>query len=425
MAITESWLSKVQSTATLPGFTAYRQDRVDGRQGGGVLVLVKSSMIQWEANLELATPNVQAVGCGIQLGRKPLGVLCVYRAPNTTPGEDMELLQIVQETVAKFQRFIIIGDFNLPEITWSTGYAPHGSPGEAYLEWIQERALVQHVSQATRHRGQQRPSLLDLAFTRYAADVSSIQCEEPLGKSDHEVLRLTIEARYNKEEDSLRRCYGRVNQEELLIAARSRNWYPESPEPTVHDRWDHIKRELIMLTERFAPLEPRKNRNRPLWCNRSIDRAIQARRRSWGRYKLYGTHQAWCAYKRSRNLAQGLQRSSKYRFESKLAKDVKQNPKRFYAYVQSNARTRESVGVLDTPGGGKAQSDQDKAATLLTFFKSVYRNPASTQFQEAQGTSPVPAISEIAFSESDVFRELNTLKKHKSAGLDGIHPADS
>ena len=423
VAITESWLNKAQSNATLPGFTAYRQDRVDGRQGGGVVVLVKSGLIQWEANLALATPNIQVVGCGIQLGRVPFGVLCVYRAPSTTPDEDRELLLIMQGTLAKFQRFIIIGDFNLPEITWSTGYAPNGSTGEAYLEWIHERAIVQHVSQATRHRGLQRSSVLDLVFTRHLVDESSIQTEEPLRKSDHEVLKLTLEIRRNKVGCALRRRYGRINHAELLNAARNINWYPESVEPSVHDRWDRIKRELMSLTERFAPLETGKTKHRPLWWKPSLDRAIKIRRRSWGKYKRYGTHQAWSAYKQARNKAQKLQREAKYDFEYDLARNVKQNPKRFYAYVQSNARTRESVGVLDMPDGRSAQNDQDKANTLVRFFKSVYRNPTSAQCQEAQSIRGMPTISEISVREADVLRELKSLKKHKSAGPDGIHPA--
>ena len=120
---------------------------------------------------------------------------------------------------------------------------------------------------------------------------------------------------------------------------------------------------------------------------------------------------------------QGLQRNAKYSFESKLAKDVKHNPKRFYAYVQSNARIRESVGVLDTPGGEIAKDDQGKASTLLAFFKSVYRNPTSTHNQEEQRLVNVAGIPEISVNEADVLRELKTLNKHKSAGPDGIHPA--
>ena len=184
-------------------------------------------------------------------------------------------------------------------------------------------------------------------------------------------LNVACYTRHKKAVDVSRLCYERMNHTELLKAAGSINWYPESPEPTVHDRWKHIKRELTTLTERFAPLEPRRNKNKPLWWKPSIDRAIKVRSRSWNRFKLYGTHQAWCAYKKERNITQDLQRTAKYNFESKLAIDVKHNPKKFYAYVQSNARTRESVGVLDKPDGGKAQTERDKASTLVDFFKSV------------------------------------------------------
>ena len=91
MAITETWLNK-DHVANLAGYTGYRQDRVDGRLGGGVLLFIKSSYNQWDAQIQLATPNIQAIGGCVRLGRRTIGVICVYRAPNTTPEEDMELI---------------------------------------------------------------------------------------------------------------------------------------------------------------------------------------------------------------------------------------------------------------------------------------------------------------------------------------------
>ncbi|VDP90053.1 unnamed protein product [Echinostoma caproni] len=97
-------------------YSAFRQDKVDGRQGGGVLLLIKAAYTQWDSPVKLATPNIQAKACSILLGRRPLGVLLVYRAPQAEPGEDMELLAAMQEFISRTQRILILGGFNLPEI---------------------------------------------------------------------------------------------------------------------------------------------------------------------------------------------------------------------------------------------------------------------------------------------------------------------
>ncbi|VDP29040.1 unnamed protein product [Echinostoma caproni] len=108
-------------------YSAYRQDRVDGRQGGGVLLLIKAAYAQWDSPVKLATPNIQAKTCSILLGRRPLGVLLVYCAPQAEPTEDMELFVTMQEFTSRTQRILILGAFNLPEICWIEGEASSGT----------------------------------------------------------------------------------------------------------------------------------------------------------------------------------------------------------------------------------------------------------------------------------------------------------
>ena len=409
--------------ANLPGYTGYRQDRVDGRLGGGVLLFVKNSYNQWEAQLELATPNIQATGGCVRLGRRPLGVICVYRAPNSTPEEDMELIATMQEALSKFQRILIIGDFNLPEINWEEGWAPTGSSGEAFLQWLHAHALVQHVTQTTRFRDQQRPSLLDLAISRYPTDVASVELEDPLGKSDHAVFRLKLVTRHPRPTEKLVRNYGRIKVAEMVSEAATISWYPGTPNPSIEDRWDRIKTGLTALMDRFAPLMPRRSKHRPLWWKPSLDRALKSRSRLWGHYKRNRSHLAWSVYKKARNRTQALQRSAKYAYEARLAKNAKSNPKSFFAYVQSNVRVRESVGVLEKQDGSQAIDDRDKANTLLAFFKSVYRPQMNASQADTGLAGTTPSISELSVSEDEVLGELKALNKYKAAGPDGIHPA--
>ncbi|VDP25410.1 unnamed protein product [Echinostoma caproni] len=65
---------------------------------------------------------------------------------------------------------------------------------------------------------------------------------------------------------------------------------------------------------------------------------------------------------------------TKYEYEKKLARDIKTNPKRVLAYVQSKGLTCESVGTLGMANGNIASTDSDRAETLMDYFKSVYRS---------------------------------------------------
>ncbi|VDP94673.1 unnamed protein product [Echinostoma caproni] len=97
-------------------YWAYRQARVDVRQNGRVLLLVKAAYNQWDSPVKLATPNIQAKACSILFGRPPLEVLLVNRTPQAEPIEDMELLATMQEFISRTKRILILGDFNLPDI---------------------------------------------------------------------------------------------------------------------------------------------------------------------------------------------------------------------------------------------------------------------------------------------------------------------
>ncbi|VDP91663.1 unnamed protein product [Echinostoma caproni] len=260
IAIIETWMRYEQDVEKPRDYSACRQDRMDGRQGEGVLLLVKAAFTQRDSPVKLATPNIQAKACSILLGRRPLGVLLVYRAPQAEPKEDMELLATMQEFISKTQRILILGDLNLPEICWVEAEAPVRTKGESFLTWLHERALIQHIMQTTRFRNQQRASVLDLVITRYLSEISEEAVENPLCKSDPGVLRLALPMKHSKPAAPPKRCYRRINVAALQEAAEHVDWVPLSPGPTLEERWSVTQVELLRLTDGYAPFKPRSNR---------------------------------------------------------------------------------------------------------------------------------------------------------------------
>ncbi len=60
-------------------------------------------------------------------------------------------------------------------------------------EVAEEEFLFQAIKSPTRLREGNNPSILDLTFTKYPDDVSSVQMLAPLCKSDHVVIRLELQ----------------------------------------------------------------------------------------------------------------------------------------------------------------------------------------------------------------------------------------
>ena len=59
-------------------------------------------------------------------------------------------------------------------------------------------------------------------------------------------------------------------------------------------------------------------------------------------------------------------------FERNLANDVKKQPKKFWAYVNSRTKTRSKIPSLNTVDGCKARTVAEKAEALNEFFSSVF-----------------------------------------------------
>ncbi|VDP94445.1 unnamed protein product [Echinostoma caproni] len=161
--------------------------------------------------------------------------MCVYRAPQATETEHQELIAQLRLLLATSRRVLLVGDFNMPEINWSKDRAPADIGGGLLVEWLQQHALSQHMRQATHFRSNDRPTILDLVITRTPGGITMIIQEEPPGESDHVVLRLTLESRYQTSGQTWRR-YGKVSQEELARAAQDKNWVPHPADASLETR---------------------------------------------------------------------------------------------------------------------------------------------------------------------------------------------
>jgi len=71
-----------------------------------------------------------------------------------------------------------------------------------FFDKTQDLFLYQHVSDFTRVREGQEPSILDYIFTGEESVVEKIECTAPLGKSDH----VSIEFNYLTEADVKPTC---------------------------------------------------------------------------------------------------------------------------------------------------------------------------------------------------------------------------
>ena len=121
---------------------------------------------------------------------------CVYRSESGSEDNNLNLLKAIREVYELHgDMTVIVGDFNLPHINWenwSTGSDSPSSLSFQFIECLRDCYFNQHILKATRGRGHNNPSLLDLIITPTDTTIDNLEFCSPLGKSDHSVLQFSI-----------------------------------------------------------------------------------------------------------------------------------------------------------------------------------------------------------------------------------------
>src|SRR5277367_1371747 len=106
--------------------------------------------------------------------------------------------------------------------------------------------------------------------------------------------------------------------------------------------------------------------------NRAANNARKCKAKMWNRYKQSKSYNDYVEYKRALNKSTTEYRKAKANFEVKLARDIKRNPKSFYAYVRSKSKTKDRVGPLVNKSGEIVLDDESMCNILNDQFKPVF-----------------------------------------------------
>ena len=138
------------------------------RGGRGMLLYLRQDLRYIMTDITSPVDELQALEILLEQGTKAT-IISIYRSPNSDTENNDRINQIIRELSRKNEHTIIVGDFNRPNINWEQmiNNGLHMDQDFLFIEAIRDSFLIQHVNQATRSRGTNRPSLLDLILTDY------------------------------------------------------------------------------------------------------------------------------------------------------------------------------------------------------------------------------------------------------------------
>ena len=191
---------------------------IDKEEGRGLIMYIHKTLKAEEIKLDTNFQENMFVKVQINKNEHLLTGI-VYRSPSeNSPSYHERLRTLISEAAkTKHTHHLIMGDFNYPSIDWdtlSTGNTE--SEGNKFVECLQDNYLFQIIDQPTRCRGSDKPNILDLVITENMENITEVEYQSPLGKSDHCVVTFNFVcsvklSRTTKE----RRCYNKADNEKF------------------------------------------------------------------------------------------------------------------------------------------------------------------------------------------------------------------
>ena len=393
----------------------FRRDRI-GRRGEGVILYLKESIQAYEIKLEREADYDEAVWCKMVSGNSKLNIGLVYRSPNINE-EDNTKIQNAIKDVSKGE-CIIMGDFKHGHIQWKS--LDCTGEDQQFLFLIQGSSLTLHVLEPTRG-----DNVLDIVLSSQKELVDNVKIHEPLDNSDHNQIHFDINVKSeSKNKKTYRRNFHKGNYKDMRKYLAKLDWNNMLINKIELQCWNILKYEIESIIDTFVPLKNQGKRFRKNLSKEAI-RKIVFQQTMWRVYRRTRKDEDYANYKEALNLATTEIRKSKRTFEHKLAGNIKNDSKNFYAYVRSKQKVQDKVVPLENNSGNIISDGFQMAEVLNEYFSSVFTT-------EDISSLPVPFIKfegnksehlgQLFVTPEMIAKKIKKMKDNKSPGVDRIPP---
>ncbi len=362
--------------------------------GRGTILHVHNSLPAKQVEIDVNGATFQEVVFSeISLGAEDkLLVGCFYRSGSNTARNTDLLMDLFRKiSRMKYSHILFMGDFNFPEIDWTTWTSGEDdnieNRGYRFLECVRDCYLYQHITEPTRGRGTDTPSTIDLIFSNEEGMINTIDICAPLGKSDHSVLQ--FEFTHHTEMSNKKKSIPAYNKGNYILMKqliRDTDWEAllQQGQDNIDEQWEVFMDSFYSIQKQCIPMRKvgaysqNYNKKHCQGIDQKVFQKINHKKSLWKLIrKSEASEQQKTEYKRVRNQVRRLTRKSKKHKEKNIAAQVKHNPKMFWSYAQSKMKTKPGIPDLEYQGK-VATTDLEKAEVLAEFYSSVFTQEPDT-----------------------------------------------
>ena len=258
------------------------------------------------------------------------------------------------------------------------------------------------------------------------AIVDNVKIFEPLGNSDHNQIHFDINVKSESQnKKKYKRNFHKGNYKDMRKYLAKLDWNNMLMNKTAIECWNILKYEIESIIDKFVPFQKQGKRCRKKHLSKEAIRKIMLKQTMWRVYRRTRKEEDYAKYKEALNAATTEIRQSKRSYEQKLACNIKNDSKSFYAYVRNKQNVQDKVGPLEDSAGNIILQGFLMAEDLNGYFSSVFTKEdissltvADAKFQGAKSDylGPLVVTPEL------VAKKIKAMKDNKSPGVDGIPP---
>ena len=432
--LNETWLKRsILSSEVLPdNYKVFRMDRslkshpVDPMQpkkfrknGGGILIAHRCDIDI--SSIKFTKVSVEAELLSVILKTKSGKTFCIstfYRV-GTLGMENFDQFKkhfIALATSKKLQRHILVGDFNMPGVSWPDGH----TSCELHLNFINflkcDLGHDQLVSVPTHKAG----CVLDLVFTNIPNLVKDVKVLEhnEMCLSDHFAITFNVDIKIKYMKQPKRRVfnYDKGNYSELNNDLSRVDWDCVFSCNDPYICWDRFRGILGDCCDRWIPKRTIKSQFQPPWYDSECDRIRRDKEKWRKRAKTSNDEQDLQKFR-------SLRKKFKKTMDEKMRLSVEDDAddalisKKFWTHVKSKSK---STRIPETVRYGSRF--RNNCADQASLFNEYFFEQFSEQSNYDIGiTYDNDQFSDFIINSHDVFHILKSLNPSKAVGPDGIH----
>lgn len=341
-------------------------------------------------------------------------ICVVYRPPSTTFENDSKLFEELTKICKAYKDVIIFGDFNFPDIDWSYPIYPDNiNSTHLFLDTLYRNNLSQMVSECTRFRGNQIPSLLDLILTSDENLLTPPVYLPPFGASDHVTLSCSLQLTMCEEKSECKKKWHTIiDFEKLNSHLFNINWQDTLANLTPNEQWArYLDITRVALSECSRNILSCRVRDKP-WLNNSILASLKFKKTLWRRFLRSRDAHDYEAHRSYSNRMISVMHNAKSQHENKLI--LSNNKRQFYKYIRNSLSSTVHIPRIKNDNDELTQSDSETANIFSDYFSTNYS-------EEPNGNTPdiiTPAnnnqLRSVAFNQDIVYKKLISLPNSSS-----------